>query len=265
MKTCKKCGRTPTSRLRRGLCPADYDKWRRRQTAYGRFDELSDYTDARPAHEHTVALRKAGVGIQRISDLSGVPRRTIQSVTNRTPRKILKITALSLLSVPLPVKPHSEQVADCTYISPVGTMRRLQALVVAGHSLSALSRRMGYVGNPAHAVANGYRTYVTAAFARKVDALFVELDVTPGPDVRARNYGEARGWVCSLAWDDDTIDDPEAKPQHRVTRRVKFPERFLELRDHVGIKDLDLMADRMKIDPHSVRDQVRRYREELAS
>jgi hypothetical protein len=247
------------------LCPKDYEAWRRRQIAYGRFDELSDYTDARPAHEHAVALRAGGVGLDRIVELSGLARRTVQEVCRREPGKILKSTAAAILSVPLPEKPHDEQVANHLYVDPTGTVRRLQALVLAGWPMMQLSERMGYRHNMVSDVLRGRRKFITAGFARKADALFAELELTPGPSDAARAMAAEKGWLPALAWDDDTIDDPNAKPQHNIHRRAKFTERFLELRDHVGIKDVDLIAERLNIDPHSVRDQIRRYRGELAS
>lgn len=263
MGTCEKCGRPPRNRLRRGLCEADYDKWRRRQKAYGRFDELSDYTDARPAHEHVNRLRKANVGLDIIAELSGLPRRTVQEVGRRQPRTIQKPTAYAILSVPLPVKPHSLPVADNTFIDPTGTIRRLQAMVVAGHPMSQLSMRLGYRGNPITYLVNGHRKFITAAFARKVDALYAELEDVPGPSDRARADAADRGWAPAIAWDDDTIDDPKAKPQHKVHRHVQFAERYEELVQHCDKTDksqiIEHFEKHFEANPKHVERQIWRY------
>jgi DNA-directed RNA polymerase specialized sigma24 family protein len=48
--------------------------------------------------------------------------------------------------------------------------------------------------------------------AAKVRALYNELSMTPGPSPRSRRLAKAKGWPPPLAFDDETIDDPDVQP-----------------------------------------------------
>lgn len=263
MSVCLKCGKRPARS--NGRCVSCYQTWKHRQQAYGRWDELSTYVDARPAHEHVLALRKAGLGLRRLVELTGLPRRTVFEVSRREPGKITRPTANAILAVPIPVKPHDQSVADGAYVDPTGTVRRLRALVSIGYSGGDLSRMAGH--NPQYftAIIAGERTFVTAQVARKVDALFDRLQNTPGSNARARNAAAQKSWPPPFAWDEDTIDDPTAKPNYGKERRYDFLDRYRDIRHHAGITDRDRIAKMLGISRDSLDRQIERYREELAS
>lgn len=60
-----------------------------------------------------------------------------------------------------------------------------------------------------------------------------------------------------MAWDDDSIEDPEAKPDRGEKRHADWGERFLELRE-LGYSDFDI-AGKLKIRPDSMLRQMERY------
>lgn len=102
-----------------------------------------------------------------------------------------------------------------------GTARRVQALVALGWTFSDLARQVGYSHDQLRKWAHQTDTMILASSAATVDALYRRLCMTPAPHAtrtQKRNVGYARavarrhGWVTALAWDDDTIDDPEAEP-----------------------------------------------------
>lgn len=105
------------------------------------------------------------------------------------------------------------------FIDGTGTRRRLQALSRMGWSQRAIGERFG---QSEVAVGDWYRAErVTPATAKKVAGWYAELSMqVPQPRTRFDRYsvgstrGRARaaGWPPPLAWDDDTIDDPEATP-----------------------------------------------------
>ena len=64
-------------------------------------------------------------------------------------------------------------------------------------------------------------------------------------------------WPPPLAWDDDTIDDPNELPDCGTRRRLSFDEQYLELRD-LGYSDSDI-AHRLGIKPKSLERQLFRY------
>lgn len=57
---------------------------------------------------------------------------------------------------------------------------------------------------------------VTALTHRDVAELYRELSCTPGGNLRATRYAQKFGFVPPGAWDDDTIGDPNAQPQHDI-------------------------------------------------
>jgi hypothetical protein len=81
--------------------------------------------------------------------------------------------------------------------------------------------------------------------------------MTPGPSDYYRNKARGLGWAPPLAWDDDLIDNPQAKPDLGERRAVKFDERFLEFRD-LGYTDMEILG-KLKIQPESLLRQLERY------
>lgn len=121
-------------------------------------------------------------------------------------------------------------------VDATGTRRRLQALYAAGWTWRAITARYGTTEGTARNHARG--PTCTATTARKVAALYTELaDLEPAAgtpaELRARNAARRRareaGWVPPIAWDDDTLDDPTAKPYagERVTVDWVTVERLL--------------------------------------
>lgn len=94
----------------------------------------------------------------------------------------------------------------------VGTARRLQALARLGWPPRELADRLGVASESVQQLRCTGRPTVERGTHERVAALYDELAMTPGPSVRARVYAERQGWAPPLAWDDDTIDDPAARP-----------------------------------------------------
>lgn len=110
----------------------------------------------------------------------------------------------------------------------IGTSRRLQALMTSGWSCARIAERIG-VSRGAVQSLLGRRT-VSAVRAAQISAMYDELwDQRPplsnkGDRVsyaRARSEARARGFHPPLAWDDDEIDNPKAKPQTGRTRDTR--------------------------------------------
>lgn len=89
----------------------------------------------------------------------------------------------------------------------VGARRRLEALAAIGYPPTDLAAELNIgVGHFADALDPPPYKY------REVAALFDRLQLAPGPSGRARADAVGRGWAAPLAWDEDTIDDPDAEP-----------------------------------------------------
>ncbi|MFJ8023337.1 hypothetical protein [Streptomyces sp. NPDC096311] len=100
-----------------------------------------------------------------------------------------------------------------------GSIRRVQALAVAGWPLARLARETGQ--SPTSMTRLMTATTVPVETARAVAAVYARYSMaSPGlcgvPLIHARAAREratAAGWAPHGAWDDDTIDDPAAIPQ----------------------------------------------------
>lgn len=201
----------------RGRCNKHYESHRSRMIAYGKWQSIK--VDAAPVLSHYQELLAAGMSRNQVSRVSGVKADQLDNLVR--PRKdrgdqpakvVFSKTADRILAVPVPV-PHQvwRTGADGQRVDPTGTARRLQALVAIGHTQRFLASRLGVLEANMPPIVNGTRL-VTAGVARKVADLFDELQLTPGNSVRARNNATKRGWVSPLAWDEETIDDPDARP-----------------------------------------------------
>ncbi|MEV4438216.1 helix-turn-helix domain-containing protein [Streptomyces sp. NPDC049577] len=194
----------------------DYNRTRRREQAYGRWQPT---VDAGIVRAHLKVLRESGLGIRRIAELAGVAQSTVARLLYTfegcSPRKVVqRKTAQRILAV----RPHLAILADGAVIEATGTRRRIQALVARGWTHRALAPHLGvnelYVGDLAQQPA------VTARLARKVvevydllwDADPLEHGVSQWSVNRSRALAERRGWAPPMAWDDDRLDDPAARP-----------------------------------------------------
>ena len=255
--TCQRCDRKAT---RRGLCHRCYENHRNRQKLYGRWETI--FVDAEPVRTHIQALRDSGVGSRKMQELSGVSRTTITALMTGRPcrgtgpsREVYKDTADKLLSVPLPVGYEGRALG--ANIDATGTIRRLRALVAIGYTQHSICDRLGWSDGNASKLFIGKQTRVTTATARKVAELYEALSMTPGMSKRARNHANKQGWAPPLAWEDDTIDNPQAKPDLGERRPVKFDERFLEMRE-LGFSDLEILQ-RLNVKAESLMRQLDRY------
>lgn len=119
-------------------------------------------------------------------------------------------------------------------IAATGTERRVQALVALGWTYGSIGEPMGVTAGAVYRMATRYSPTVFRSTAEKVAAVYEQMSMTlPPTETRqqkrdasyARTVARKRGWVVPLAWDDDTIDDPEAKPQGSVPRRKQGGKR----------------------------------------
>lgn len=216
---------------------AAYRANRNRAIAYGTW---KPYVDAAPVRQHIQHLRAHGLGIRQIAHLSGIDRRVVGRLVNGRHagdppiRNVRPATAQRILAV----QPTITNLAPCAVIDSTGSLRRLQALVYCGWSITKLARRLGMeTRNYSYLMQS---KQVTVAKATVIRDLYDELwnqappQATPherSTVTRARRYARAHGWVSPLAWDDDAIDDPAARPNvgERVPKETALTENCEEL------------------------------------
>ncbi|MFI8962101.1 hypothetical protein ACIGO8_08290 [Streptomyces sp. NPDC053493] len=102
------------------------------------------------------------------------------------------------------------------YIDATGTTRRVRALSYVGHSYATIAAAAGSATNRVLSIANGHQPTVRRDLAERLAAVCRDLALHPPATnkhtSRTKNVARAKGWAPLSAWDDDTIDDPNAHP-----------------------------------------------------
>ena len=196
-----------------------YESDRLRRNAYGR----SNLVDAEPVRQHIANLSEQGVGLKQITRLTGISGGVIAQIvygitradgTRRPPSvRVRRDTATKILAV------TTQDRALASRVDPVGTTRRLQALIALGwsvrrladdHQLDRQALDRALAGAP-----------VLARTAAAVRVMFDAIGDRRPPETtpleraaasRARNVARAHRWPSPADWDDDDLDDPYSPP-----------------------------------------------------
>jgi hypothetical protein len=209
---------------------------------------------------HIAQLQAAGVTYQLIGVIAGRHRTWVCDVLRRD--MVTEATERLVLSIAVPAEPH-RLVADGRVLA-IGSTRRLQGLVVCGHTQRELANELGWLETNVGTLINGRKQWVTAATARHIADLTDRLQGVPGTSEPARRRAAARGWVPVLAWDEDLIDDPTAQPAPVPTAPASFAERYIDVVS-CGETNIEAIAKRLDITPTSVKRQRERHGLGLAS
>lgn len=183
------------------------------------YGQWAPFVDAQPVRDHLALLGEFGIGWMRAATLAGLPAGTVNKVLYGTPKRppnrhVRPETAARILAL----RPSLDLLADNARTPAVGTRRRVQALMGCGFTQSYLAERLGSHHTNFRRVLTS--RYVFARTARAVAALYDELwdadplqhAITPRGAATAAAIAQRDGWPPPAAWDDDTIDDPNALP-----------------------------------------------------
>lgn len=184
--------------------------------------------DAERARKHLLALAAAGFGPVQVQQMSGVAFQRLANIRAGGNAKIRRATEAAILAVSIP-DDVVEASLDNAILPQAGSLRRLQALQAIGYTNEMLARECDVTAWTIYRLLAGEQR-VIASTARRIRQAFDRLQMTCPPESigtrRARMRAEKRGWPPPFAWDEDTIDDPEAMPDAKVciwasTRRLR--------------------------------------------
>jgi transcriptional regulator with XRE-family HTH domain len=101
--------------------------------------------------------------------------------------------------------------AGGTVIEAIGTSRRVQALIAAGHALKVIAADSGLSCDTLAELISGRHMRVRRETAEAIDATYRRLSGTQGASARSRSRAAREGWPTPEQWDGE-IDRPDADP-----------------------------------------------------
>lgn len=208
------------------LCPScghhrDLRRMSNRRVRARRRNGETPYGDPDAVAAHLRELVDAGCAKRWIAKASGVSIDTVSDLFHGRRKHVYAETAAALLAVWPQRAVRAAAQRDHGLIPSLGTVRRLRALAANGHPLYRIAERAGISTPQARLLTGGRQPFVTTAVARAIATAYDQLWHVDGGSTRTRNWARAAGWAPPLAWDDDTIDNPQAAPLPYERRRIR--------------------------------------------
>lgn len=171
--------------------------------------------DPTPYRAHLLELRSTySLSLEALASLTGLSTRTVVDLIyapkNSKRTWISAETAQRLRSATFDL----DALPDSCRVLSIGSIRRVQALALQGHSRGSLARRAGM--SLAALNASLQRPTISIALAREIRDLYAQLVETPGSSSHATRLAVSAGWSPSHAWDEESIEDPRAEPVHEL-------------------------------------------------
>lgn len=138
---------------------------------------------------------------------SGIEPSTVRRLAAGQQKTVWARTADKVLAVPLGVRVSLGDVPS------VGAVRRVRALYALGHFNHVIASEAGVSRDAIWALASGTWPTLKVAADDGIRAAYDRLSMSTGNSWKTRKWADQSGWAPPLAWDDDTIDDPNAQPQ----------------------------------------------------
>lgn len=213
----------------RGMCKKHYRAWL----------DAHPPIDGRIVHRHIEKLRANGLGYRRISELSGVAMSTVRDLAVGKRRYTQGPVGAAILALPIESRPAK--------LNPAGATRRIRALIAEGFTETRIGDEIGVGQHNLWKYVQGSASWVRPETFDRIVATYERLLAEPRPEgwiaERARNRARARGWLTAERWEWGEIDDPDFdpalllpdKPDWQFRIPADFGERYLDMRDHVGL------------------------------
>ncbi|AEJ94037.1 helix-turn-helix DNA binding protein [Mycobacterium phage Thibault] len=252
------CSKTP-SKFKRGMCGAHHRAYLRRARDEGVW---RGHVPAGPVQEHLKALADAGVSAQRVSWVTGLSLNTLLQIPER--ESLWSTTADKIFAVRVD---GNFREGGRGMIPVLGSRRRLQSLHSRGFTVAHLAERLGMSVTATTRILrpDDPRSVdrVESGTARKIDALWRELQLAAPPQgpacTKARRRAAKLGWPDPLAWEENEIDDPRARPRIDPTLLTKGRlEEYKKLRDQ-GLTKKEI-AKRFNLNESTLYDWINRQK-----
>lgn len=221
---------------------------------------ISRTTDARHVAAWIRELHKQGMTSPVIAEFAGCYSQTIAAIGRGERTR----TNIGLAQRILAVSPGvPENVGPDSYVPSVGAYRRIQALLAIGWTHADITARSGV--STTYILSRALRSdrpgrWVASSTHWAIARAFDEMSMTPGPSSRGAQVARSRGYAPPLAWDEETIDDPHAKPDLGSQTPGRWDARWENLDDLVALGEpRDRARERLGISLEA--DERRKYRQ----
>ncbi|MGW5291549.1 hypothetical protein [Streptomyces bacillaris] len=156
---------------------------------------------------HINTLIDSGMSQCGIARIAGVSQSTISNIVAGKLRSCLRSKGERILAVrPATIDDQSNKPA-------LGSARRLQALYAIGHGGTAIAARFDIHRSTVGQIINGRYGEVNGFIAVQVREIYAAMSGSPGSSVNALRRARQEGWAPPAAWDDNRLDDPQARPE----------------------------------------------------
>lgn len=215
--------------------------------------------DSTPVREHVRELVAEGWSHRQIATAAECDRRIITAAANNE----YPTMAADLAQRILAARPSIASAPPSSYVDATGSIRRVRALIAAGHSLVDLATAISIGTTPLGRIVNHGQPTITARVAASITAVYDKRAEIPGTNERARRRGARLGWKTPDFWEDwGGIDDPDFQPPNEdIPRYARIGEDALWLRNQ-DLTD-EQIADRFGITKNYLQQSIRRYRDAL--
>lgn len=166
---------------------------------------------AAPVRRHLEQLSAAGVTQYAIAEAAAVSKTALRNILDGQ-ATVRRGVAARLLAADLRVA--MRRTSGAAWVPSIGSQRRIRALLAMGWRHQDLNRWLLEHGvrHRSNLVLSKPGDLLAARTAAAVSAMYDELWDVKGPSERTSARASRRGYAPPQAWDDDTIDDPAAKP-----------------------------------------------------
>lgn len=185
-------------------CRAE-DRACRKQRRYLAETGRSCNVDAAPAVAHLRMLLDAGDSLLNISRTLDYAYRPLKRLIAGQQPSLRRARAEQILAL-------QPGVPLTGVIDAVGSMRRIQALVAARHSLRTIVAESKVSLAVLSPVINGQQKGIERKTAARIAMAYQRLGDTFGTSARSANRAAREGWALPACWDGIDIDDPAAFP-----------------------------------------------------
>lgn len=168
---------------------------------------------------HLARLVRQRMTIREIAAAAGLAEGTLYDIHGGRGRTtVVGAIAAKVLAVKPSRRPEDTPPrGNRGMVKALATRRRVQALAWMGHSTESQAVAAGVAASVLRKITTrpdvpSYSEWVHPETEQRIAALYDRWWQTRGPSERSSDLAAKNEWHGPLAWDDDTIGDPKAKP-----------------------------------------------------